>query len=211
MFGYSTLLYPDYLETKSHELSDEIIIPYEYFMSIIDEYNNESVLYINIINRNNNMKYMATIGHPHNEDDNIIYVPQWILDCIGYQNDSNCLELEIVHHIDIPIATKIYIKPLDSHAFNTDLISSFSNAFFNLHSIQQNITLPVEIYDNYMYFNIFAYIDKVEPAPISRIVSGEVQVEFINDIENDKKELSYEERRQEVINSWIKRFQNNAK
>ena len=90
----------------------------------------------------------------------------------------------------------------------------------NLHSIQQNITIPIQIMDQTVYL----YIEQVEPAPLSRIVHGEVTVEFINMFEADEnpveamdeckeieeedevEELTPEARRQQVRDSWLKRF-----
>ena len=80
---------------------------------------------------------------------------------------------------------------------------------------------------------VYLYIEQVEPAPLSRIAHGEVTVEFINMFEDEFKEvddmieefkedtdavavavavavadeeLTPEARRQQVRDSWLKRF-----
>ena len=41
-------------------------------------------------------------------------------------------------------------------------------------------------------YTIFAHIEKVEPAVVSRITSGEVEVDFINDFEEHLPEIAPE-------------------
>jgi hypothetical protein len=45
----------------------------------------------------------------------------------------------------------------------------------NLHSIQENTTLPIHMDHQILY----VYVQQVDPAPLSRIVHGEVTVEFV--------------------------------
>ena len=215
----SIILYPEFenKEELSDELSDEIIIPSYHLNKMMKQYKDATVLYATITNTDNNQSYLVTIGSPHNYDKNTIFVPQWILDIIG-SNDS---VIKIKKANDIPVATKIIIKPLDPVAFQIDTLSCFEKAFMNLHSIREGITVPIitEI------GTIFAYIEKVEPAGISKI-NGDVNVDFINEFPSDIPEipeipsnqiisepvepvepLSAEERRKQVRESWAKRYQ----
>ena len=157
------------------ELSDEISIPCYYLNKLIDD---DETLYVKMTNIRNDQSYLVTIGAPHNDDKNTIFVPQWILDILnGLENDIFKLSKGAL----VPIAEKIIIKPLDPIAFQMDIVSYFQSAFMNLHSICEGTTLPVNI-DG---IEIFAYIEKVEPFYKSRIIHGEVKVEFINEFDND--------------------------
>ena len=157
------------------ELSDEISIPCYYLNKLIDD---DDTLYVKMTNIRNDQSYLVTIGAPHNDDKNTIFVPQWILDILnGLENDIFKLSKGAL----VPIAEKIIIKPLDPIAFQMDIVSYFQSAFMNLHSICEGTTLPVNI-DG---IEIFAYIEKVEPFYKSRIIHGEVKVEFINEFDND--------------------------
>lgn len=157
------------------ELSDEISIPCYYLNKLIDD---DETLYVKMTNIRNDQSYLVTIGAPHNDDKNTIFVPQWILDILnGLENDIFKLSKGAL----VPIAEKIIIKPLDPIAFQIDIVSYFQSAFMNLHSICEGTTLPVNI-DG---IEIFAYIEKVEPFYKSRIIHGEVKVEFINEFDND--------------------------
>jgi hypothetical protein len=157
------------------ELSDEISIPCYHLNTLIEE---EETLYVNMTNIRNEQSYLVTIGAPHNDDKNTIFVPQWILDIVGgLENDIFKLSKGTL----VPIAEKIIIKPLDPIAFQVNTLPYFESAFMNLHSICEGTTLPVDIEGR----EIFAYIEKVEPFYKSRIINGEVQVEFINDFDDE--------------------------
>jgi hypothetical protein len=205
------MFYARSLYENGPELSDEVILPSILFQQIIQQFNNESVLYVNLINTENNIQYMVTLTASHRDNNYTIYAPSWILDIIGNSDDS-IYAIEKADVLDLPVAQRIVIKPLDPRAFEMDLTTYFEMAFMNLHSIQEQITIPMNLFE----FPLFAYVSKVEPAPLCRIVHGEVQVEFINEFqeESPREERpptpippSAEERAREVRESWIRRFQ----
>lgn len=224
----SLLYYHDYKEEV--ELSDQIIVPLSLFHRLIGEFEDESVLYVNLIHTEYNLQYLVTITAAHDDNAHTIYVPDWILDLLGRSEDP-LYHIEKADVSDLPVATNLMIKPLDPSAFDIDLTTYVEQAFMNLHSIQQNITIPIQIMDHTVYL----YIEEVKPAPLSRIVHGEVTVEFINMFEVDEnhvddmdefkdnavedpaeepaenpeepaEELTLEARRQQVRDSWLKRF-----
>ena len=191
------------------ELSDEIILPSVLFQQLLQQFDHESVLYVNLINTENNVQYMVTLTSSHRDDYHTIYVPSWILDVIG-QSDECIYEIEKADS-DLPVAERIVITPLDPRAFEMDLTTYFEMAFMNLHSIQEQITIQMNLFD----FPLFAHVSKVEPAPCCRIVQGEVTVEFVNAFSNEVNEIperpptpvpSARERAQQVRDSWSKRF-----
>jgi hypothetical protein len=195
--------YPDYNDINPHELSDEIILPSYYLNRIIEEFDDNDVLYVNMINTENNKQYLVTIGTSHSYDKNTIYVPQWILDLIQYTSDS-IIKIKKADITDIPVANKIIIKPLDPIAFELDTRACFEKAFMNLHSICDNITIPIIIPELGNDYILFAEIVKVEPANVSLISQCEVDVEFIDEFSNipvstlgKEKEQEKEEQEQE--------------
>ena len=224
----SLLYYHDYKEEV--ELSDQIIVPLSLFHRLIREFEDESVLYVNLIHTEYNLHHLVTITAAHDDNAHTIYVPDWILDLLG-RSEQPIFQIEKADVSELPVATNLIIKPLDPSAFDIDLTICVEQAFMNLHSIQQNITIPIQIMDQTVYL----YIEQVEPAPLSRIVHGEVTVEFINMFEDEFKEeddevdevdevdefkeaeveaeaeaeveeLTPEVRRQQVRDSWLKRF-----
>jgi hypothetical protein len=220
----SLLYYHDYKEEV--ELSDQIIVPLSLFHRLIREFEDESVLYVNLIHTEYNLHHLVTITAAHDDNAHTIYVPDWILDLLG-RSEQPIFQIEKADVSELPVATNLIIKPLDPSAFDIDLTTCVEQAFMNLHSIQQNITIPIQIMDQTVYL----YIEQVEPAPLSRIAQGEVTVEFINMFEDEFKEagdevdevdeveadadaeaeaeveeLTPEVRRQQVRDSWLKRF-----
>jgi hypothetical protein len=181
----SLVYYNEFIDYNSFELSDEIIIPSFLLTRLMDLYEDETVLYIRITNIETGSNYIATIGTPHKDDKTIVFVPQWILDIIGSEggDDGLVVRIEKVDMYNLPIATKIAIRPLDNVAFDTDIIQCFEKAFRNLHSIREGVTVPVGIPEFGEDFRMYAHIERVEPADVSRIVHGEVDVEFLREEE----------------------------
>lgn len=180
----SLAFYPGYFEDNCDELSDEIILPAYSINRLIDSFEDNETLYINLTNTDTNLSYIVTIGTPHNYDKNTIFAPQWILELIGC--NGNCDSVIKISKADtsiIPSATKIVIKPLDPIAFELDTRQVFEKAFMNLHSIKEGITIPIPVPQLGKDYLTYAHIEKVEPEPISRIVNSEVEVEFINEFE----------------------------
>lgn len=122
----STVFCPGYTD-NGQELSDEIIIPAYYLNILMDRFEDDEKLYINVVNVDTEQSYLVVIGSPHSYDKNTIFAPQWILDIIGCseQNDSivKLQKAEI-----LPCATKITIKPLDPMAFEIDTVACFEKA-----------------------------------------------------------------------------------
>jgi hypothetical protein len=112
-------------------------------------------------------------------------------------------------------------------------LECFEKAFMNLHSITQDITVPIPIPE--LGYSMFAHIEKVEPDKTSLIIHGEVNVEFINEFKTDEpeppnpvvfpvmepsplplaiplplaqpiQEVTADERRAAIRESWLKRF-----
>lgn len=207
------------------ELNDEIIVPSYYLNNIMKNMDDNQMLCMNMINIANNQNYIVAIGAPHTYDKNTIYAPQWILDLIGCTSDDDIIKLETVNMNDIPVLSKIIIKPLDHIAFEIDTTSCFEKALMNIHTIKEGITISVKSSELGIEYDIFAYVEKVEPASICRISNGEVDVEFINEFEVPSPEvipipevspevapevipeetLSVEERRRRVRESWAVR------
>jgi hypothetical protein len=232
----SLLFYPGFIDSDLQELSDEIILPAYFLNNFMQDLDDNEYLYANLINTETKQSYLVALGSSHNYDKNIVFAPQWILDLIGCNdNNDNIVKVQKVENMsDLPLATKIIIKPLDPIAFEVDTRECFEKAFMNLHSIKEGITIPISVKLDH---SIYAYIQTVEPASISRINNCEVEVEFINDFmpeethacnninninnsetsHNQPNEipevipLSAEERQKQVRESWIKRFQNIAK
>lgn len=178
----SLVFYPGFYEDNCQELSDEIILPSFHLNNLMERFDDNETLYINMINSDTNQSVLVTIGTPHNYDKNTIFAPQWILDQIGCTgNCDSVIKIQKADMTQVPIANKIIIKPLDPIAFELDTLKCFETAFMNLHSIKEGITIQIPVPELGKDYAMFAHIEKVDPSPLSRIVQGEVDVEFINE------------------------------
>ena len=178
----SLVFYPSYFEDKCTELSDEVILPSHYLNRLIDEFDSGEMLYLTMTNTDKSLSALVTIGSPHTHDKNTIFAPQWVLELIGCTgNCDSVISLQKADVSEMPAAKKITIRPLDPIAFELDTLACFEKAFMNLHSIKEGITIPVPVPELGANYKMYAHIEKVEPAGVSRIVEGEVDVEFIND------------------------------
>jgi hypothetical protein len=178
----SLTFYPGYFEDNCQELSDEIILPSFTLNKLMENFDDNEMLYVNMTNTETNQHYLVTLGSPHNYDKNTIFAPQWILELIGCTGCcDSVIKLEKAEMDIVPIASKITIKPLDPIAFEIDTLELFEKALMNLHSIKENITIPIPVPQLGKDYLMFAHIEKVEPMSVSRITNGEVDVEFINE------------------------------
>lgn len=233
----SLTFYPGLYNDKSNELSDEIIIPSFYLNKIIERFEDNETLYVDMINTETNQSILVTIGTPHNYDKTTIFTPQWILDLIGCTgNCDSVIKIQKADMTDIPVATNIIIKPLDPIAFEINTLQCFETAFMNLHSIKEGITIEITVPELGTDYTMFAHIEKVEPVPLCRIITAEINVEFINDFKENipipitvpipilntnitdictssntiitpiETPIELEERRRLVRESWLKRF-----
>jgi hypothetical protein len=186
MFNAKSLtFYPGYLSDNCQELSDEIIIPSYHLNRIMGQFEDNEPLLVSLKNTENNLSTIVAISTPHIYDKNTVFVPQWVLDLIGVDGISDIpVSIKKANVSDVAIATKITIKPLDPVAFELDIMACFEKTMMNLHTIKEGITIPVNVPELGKEYTMFAYIEKVEPASLSRIVHGEVDVEFINEFED---------------------------
>lgn len=249
----SLVFYPGFFEDKCQELSDEVILPSHTVNQLMERFDDGEMLYLNMTNTQTNQSCLVAIGSPHTYDKNTIYAPQWILEQVGCSGIcDSVIQIAKADMSEVPVATKIVIKPLDPIAFELDTLSCFEKAFMNLHSIKEGITMAVPVPELGKEYKLYAYIEKVEPATVSRIVEGEVDVDFINEFKDTSlssgpptgppptpacaspiltpmlppmnsiinpppiqatasaapAEISAELRRQQIRDSWVKRFQN---
>ena len=112
----------------------------------MERFDDGEMLYLDMTNTDTNKSVVVAIGSPHSLDKNTIFAPQWVLDLIGCTGCCNSvITLSKADVSEIPVATKISIKPLDPIAFELDTLACFEKAFMNLHSIKEGITLPVNV------------------------------------------------------------------
>ncbi len=182
LVGYPMIFYSEENDKmyNPYELSDQIIVNHRIFNQLMEEFGDESVLFMNLVHKKSQVSYLVTLGSPHRQNENMVFIPEWIMDYMNCSNDSNSEFYVEKAEKELDIARKISIRIMDNEILNgdMDICGYFERALMNLHSIQEGLSLP--IYMEEYGENILAYIEKVEPSMCSRIVTGEVEVEFIS-------------------------------
>lgn len=118
---------------------------------------------------------VCCVGAPHFQDRGQVYVPQWIMENIGLEMGAD-VTLEPITE-DIPYASMIYLKPMDTAIYHTDIRECFERALDMFHVIETGTMLTVEI-EALGGYKVQAYVDKIEPGFVCRL-GGEVGVEFM--------------------------------
>jgi len=165
---------PDYLESKTHELSDEILVPVDLFEALMEQLDTQSVLYLQLQAVEHGRPFMVTLGAAHTYDTCTLFVPQWILDAMWYHEGE--VRVEPVVAMEIPVATKVVIEAQEAYAMEIDLRECVERAMVNLHAVQEGSIYAVVDGDVEMMVQVV----EVEPGAVARIVAGEVEVEFRN-------------------------------
>jgi hypothetical protein len=169
---------PDYLERKTHELSDEILVPVDLFEALMEQLDTQSVLYLNLQAVDHGRPVMVTLGAAHTYDTCTIFVPQWILDMMWYHEGE--VRVEPVLTVDIPVATKVVIEVQEAYAMEIDLRECVERAMVNLHSVQEGSLYAVVDGDVEMMVQVVSVETEMGKDVGGRIVEGELEVEFVN-------------------------------
>lgn len=176
-------MYSEYYDSTSPSISNQIILPVHTLTDFMSKFNNtEQYFLVKLINTETKQVVIATIGTPHFDDRDTIYVPQWLLDAIGCTGECDTPVKILKLRKRLPLASSITIKPLDPMMFQVDLVKCFEKVLENITVLQEGLTIPVIIpeLDNYQSI---AYIEKVEPEKIVLSHDGDINVEFIRDFE----------------------------
>ena len=127
---------------------------------------------IKIYNENDEFR-ICTVGAPHQNDRFRLYVPPSILEDLNLMNkEKDNVWIEPILG-DIPLATKITIKPYNDSLFAYDLADILQKELDKYYVLQEGITIRLNIFDE----EHLVHIDKIEPLPICRL-GGEVAIDI---------------------------------
>jgi hypothetical protein len=118
---------------------------------------------------------VCCVGGPHFQSREQVYVPQWIMEQLGVES-GNSVTIELLAE-DIPNASMIYLKPLDTAIYHTDIRECFEKKLDMFHVLEAGTMLTIEI-ESLGGYKVEAYVDRLEPSHVCRL-GGEVGVEFL--------------------------------
>jgi hypothetical protein len=118
---------------------------------------------------------VCCIGGPHFQSREQVFIPQWIMEQL-YMDVGDSVIIELITEDVLP-ASMIYLKPLDTAIYHTDIRECFEKKLDMFHVLEVGTVLTVEI-ESLGGYKVEAYVDRLEPAHVCRL-GGEVGVEFL--------------------------------
>jgi hypothetical protein len=168
-----------FLETSTViEASDEVMIPKWLFEGWLDLYPPSTPMIITIKAIDTGIeRYVCVNG---SGPDDAVYCPNWILENLGLNGDTDEYVNLMPYTAEIESATKISIRLLWD-AGEQDVRAAVEEYLDKFHVLEPAtmMTIPVG------YMDIPMYVERTEPAPLVRL-GGDVIVEFLE----EEKEVS---------------------
>jgi hypothetical protein len=167
------------LSTSHKEHGDEIIIPQRILQAWMDQYPPGLPLLATVTNPDNDAVRTVCIGSGLPEGisqgtERCAYMPAWIMDHLGVQGGGVLSMTPVL--TELPLATKLTIRPLDNAAYHTDLRAAVEAYLDMFHILEPNTTLSVSL-EELGGYEVMVFVETTEPANLVRL-GGEVIIEF---------------------------------
>jgi hypothetical protein len=134
----------------------------------------ETRCFVYLLNEQNNTLAVAVEG-PHNESEDVIFGPAWILERLGLQEGSD-VTLNLVGHV-LPKGVSIKLKPVDSTTVEGPMfIEGLTEALNQLGVLQKGLISAI-VDPSVPELHQF-YIEEMEPTTIC-LADGELTVELM--------------------------------
>lgn len=134
----------------------------------------ETRCFVYLLNEQNNTLAVAVEG-PHNESDDVIFGPAWLLERLGLEEGS-AVTLNLVGHV-LPKSTSIKLKPVDSTTvLGPMFIEGLTEALNQLGVLQKGLISAI-VDPSVPELHQF-YIEEMDPNTIC-LADGELRVELM--------------------------------
>ena len=169
---------PDDEEYK-YNLTDCILIPKTLWEEWIQICEKTMIVRINQEDKH----LVCTVGGYH-EEGNALICPSWMFYTL---NPSKEVNIEKLFDIDndeepLPLATKIYLRPLDNELYHANIEEEISIYLSNFQTLQQGSTIVVPI-SSLGGFAVDIFVEKCEPQE-EVLLRGDVPLELVESLEN---------------------------
>jgi hypothetical protein len=166
-------------QTTIDEEGDEIVLPRTVWEHWVDLYPAGSPMIVEMTHVHTGTTHYACAGQFHIETNRNVYIPQWILQHIGfniYAGETDTLLQVKPVLTPPPRATFIGLRPMDTALYHTDMRALFEQRLYTFHVLQKETTLSVYVPELGGY-EVQAVVERLEPADIV-VLGTEVNVEF---------------------------------
>lgn len=127
-------------QIETYNASNSVIISQILFQEIVDKDAKGNVAIIGLYYKNK--KIYVDIIDSHNDEPNVMYIPQWIYKHFNYQDD------DLVNYMQVfpKLGNRIKIKPKgDFYAYLDDPVNALRNAFEKYSCLIENTTILVNV------------------------------------------------------------------
>lgn len=128
--------------------------------------------------------FYCSVGDPiqSTEAQNAIYLPMWMIDTNQYSGCGEETTGTILTPEDIPRATRIVLKPVDSTIHQVDVVRCLERPLSSIGVLQQGkmYLLPLDELDG---FQVAVFVEQLEPAEVAFMDGDEIPLEFVEAVD----------------------------
>jgi hypothetical protein len=140
-------------------------------------------LFLRIQNPATEEDFYCSVGDPiHSNTQNAVYMPMWMIDTNQYTGCGDEATGTILTPEDIPRATRIVLKPIDSTIHEVDVVRCLERPLSSIGVLQQGkmYLIPLEELGD---FQVAVFVEQLEPAEVVFLDGDEIPLEFVEAVD----------------------------
>lgn len=140
-------------------------------------------LFLRIHHAATQLDFYCSVGDPiRSETQNAIYLPTWMIDTNQYSGCGDEATGTILTSDDIPRATRIVLKPVDSMIHQVDVVRCLERPLSSIGVLQQGkmYLIPLEELEG---FHVAVFVEQLEPAEVVFLDGDEIPLEFVEAVD----------------------------
>jgi len=140
-------------------------------------------LFLRIQHPETGENFYCSVGDPiRSETQNAIYLPTWMIDTNQYSGCGDEATGTILTPEDIPRATRIVLKPVDSMIHQVDVVRCLERPLSSIGVLQQGkmYLIPLEELQG---FHVAVFVEQLEPAEVVFLDGDEIPLEFVEAVD----------------------------
>jgi hypothetical protein len=127
--------------------------------------------------------FYCSVGDPIRSDaQNAVYMPTWMIDTNQYSGCGEEATGTILTPDDIPRATRIVLKPVDSTIHQVDVVRCLERPLSSIGVLQQGKMYLIPL-DELEGFQVAVFVEKLEPAEVVFLDGDEIPLEFVEAVD----------------------------
>ena len=129
-------------------------------------------------------EFYCSVGDPiYSESPNTLYLPMWMIDSNRYQGCGEEAEVNVFTPDELPKATRIVLKPVDSKIHEVDVVQALEKPFSSIGVLQQGKTYLIPL-DELHGYQVPIFVERLEPADVVFLDGDEIPLEFVEAVDH---------------------------